>query len=430
MPRALVLGGYGLIGSAAMDALAEAGFAVTGMGRSSAATRSSRHDDWIMADIATVTEAGWRELLDGIDVVVNAAGALQDGSRDDLEAIHVTAVERLADAMRGGGARLVQISAAGVSAEASTAFFRSKARGDAAVAARASDWVILRPTLVLAAQAYGGTALLRAAAALPCVLPRVLPEAQVQTVHIDDLARAVVAAAQRRVPHGTVADITEPQVRPFPDLVRRMRRWLGVPPACWTPALPEPLLRLAGRVADLLGQLGWRSPLRTTALRALEDGIRGDPSAWEAAGGAPCRSLDQTLASLPAGRAERLEARMFLALPAAIGVLALFWLASGAIGLVRAPAALAVLEAAALPRFAREVLVLGGGVVDIALGAAILWRPWTRRAAMGMVVLSAVYLIGATLWTPWLWADPLGPMVKVLPGMALAALVWLVMEER
>ena len=74
--------------------------------------------------------------------------------------------------------------------------------------------------------------------------------------------------------------------------------------------------------------------------------------------------------------------------------------------------------------------VFGGAVADILLGAAILWRSWTRRAALGMIGLSGAYVIGSLLVAPDLWADPLGPMVKVLPGMALAALVWLMMEER
>lgn len=38
MPTALVLGGYGLIGAACMAALTEAGFDVTGVGRSANAT--------------------------------------------------------------------------------------------------------------------------------------------------------------------------------------------------------------------------------------------------------------------------------------------------------------------------------------------------------------------------------------------------------
>ncbi|MEM7643876.1 MAG: NAD(P)H-binding protein, partial [Pseudomonadota bacterium] len=281
MARVLVLGGYGLIGSTCLRALRVAGFEVVGMGRSAASAQAVAPDvDWVIRDIPSVSVEEWCGILNGVDVVVNASGVLQDGARDDVEAIHVTAVERLVAAT--SGCRLVQISAAGVSAEASTAFFRTKARGDAAIAT-AGDWVILRPTLVLAPEAYGGTALLRAAAAFPGVLPKVLPEAQVQTVSVEDVAQAVVAAVEGRVPSGTIADLTEPEARPLPDLIAAIRRWQGWPEARLRVPVPGALLRLIGWGADRLGHLGWRSPLRTTALEVLKDGVRGDPGAWEAA---------------------------------------------------------------------------------------------------------------------------------------------------
>ncbi len=429
--KAIVLGGYGLIGSACMRALAAEGFAVTGVGRSPRAARAADPDaDWRFHDLATLDPAGWRSLLQGADVVVNAAGALQDGARDSLEAIHVTAVARLVEAAAGTPLRIVQISAAGVSPEAPTAFFRTKARGDALLAAGAGPHVILRPTLVLAPDAYGGTALLRGVAALPRVLPRVLPGAQVMTVHLDDLAAAVVRAARGEVPSGTIADITGRGSRSFPDLVDAIRRWQGFAPPRFRPALPRVLLTAAGRGADALGHLGWRSPLRTTALTSLESGVTGDPARWEALTGQVCRDLAGTLADLPATRQERLFARLYFALPLAIATLALFWIVSGLVTLADPARAIAVAEAGALPPPLSAATVYGGALADVALGLAMLWRPLARRAALGMIGLSAAYLAGGLIAAPDLWADPLGPMVKVFPGMTLAAMVALMLEER
>jgi len=431
MRKAIVLGGYGLIGAACMRALAGAGFVVTGVGRSRrAALAANPEADWLIRDIPSITVAEWRALLADVDVVVNASGALQDGARDDLEAIHVTAIARLAEAAADLPLRVVQISAAGVAVDASTAFFRSKARGDAILAAQARDWVILRPTLVLSSEAYGGTALLRGVAALPLIQPRVLPEAQVQTVHCDDLAAAVVAAAQREVPAGLVADLTEPGVKSFAELVDAVRRWQGFGAPRFRPRLPGAILALAAKGADLLGHLGWRSPLRSTALRALSDGIRGDPAAWLAAGGRPCRPLAATLTSLPSTRQERLFARLFFALPLAIGTLSLFWIASGAITLIDPARAMAVLQERDAPRWFAALAVFGGALADIALGAAILWRPRARVAALGMIALSSGYVAGSLIFAPDLWGDPLGPMVKVVPGMMLAAMVALMLDER
>lgn len=429
MGKAIVLGGYGLIGAACVRALHAEGFDVAGIGRSAAAARASNLPiDWLIRDIPAIDPEGWREMLRNVDVVVNAAGALQDGGRDDLEAIHAGAMARLVEGTKELPLRIVQISAAGVAPDASTEFFRSKARGDAIVAT-APDWVILKPTLVLAPGAYGGTALLRAVSALPLVLPRALPTARIQSVDVADVASAVVAAAKGRVPSQTIADLTGPGEFSLDELTVAIRAWQGFPPARWRPRVPDKLVNAVGAMADVLGRLGWRSPFRTTALRALKDGVGGDAAAWYRAGGNPCRSLEETLARMPATRQERVFARVYLALPLAIAVLSLFWVVSGLVALADVPAARAVLTGSAAASFSGPI-VIGGALGDLTLGLAILWRPAARLAALGMVALSAIYLLASLFTAPALWLDPLGPMVKVLPGMALAGIVWLLLEER
>lgn len=431
MSKAVVLGAYGLIGSACCRALLAAGFSVTAVGRSKAAASRALPDvDWIFLDLASMTPAAWRPLLADADVVVNAAGALQDGARDSLRGIHETAVASMVAALPASPCRLVHISAAGVSQNAPTEFLRSKARGDAAVMASGLDWVILRPTLVFGPQAYGGTALLRASAAVPLVQLRVFPEAPVQTVWVEDVARAVVDAAQRRISAGTVAELTEPASRTLAETQVRLRSWLGFPPWRYAITVPGALTRLLGRAADALGWLGWRAPLRSTALRTLERGITGDAEPWVRSGGRRCRSLEETLTILPATAQERLFARAFLLLPLVVATLALFWIASGCIGLQRYDASVAVLLERGVPAMPAAAAVGVGGLLDVVLGAGLLYRPLARTACLGMVALSAVYLLASAALTPDLWLDPLGPMLKVLPGMVLAVLTAALLEPR
>lgn len=431
MARAIVLGAYGLIGARCCRALLDAGFDVTGIGRDPAAARQTGLPiNWIFRDIAHTPAKIWQADLAGSDVVVNCAGALQDGLRDDLAAIHDGAIAAMTEALNGTSVRFIQISAAGAAADAGTEFMRSKARGDARLMASGLDWVVLRPVLVIAPSAYGGTALLRAAAGFPLIFPRVLPDAPVQTVFVDDVADAVVMAAQGRIAPRTLAELTEPGRRSFAGTVLAFRNWLGLPPWRFVLNVPRPLLLAAARIADIAGWLGWRSPLRTSAVQSIEAGVTADPASWARAGGAPMRGLDQTLAAIPSTAQERWFSRMFLMLPLSIGVLAVFWAASGLIALAQPERTATVLSSRGVSYPIAMSIAVIGGLADLALGCALLIRRWTARAALGMAGLALVYLLGSLAIAPDLWTDPMGPMLKVLPSIPLALIVAALAAER
>lgn len=430
--RVLVLGGYGLVGLEIIRALMAAGHAVTGFGRSPETGHRLAPDvRWNHGDMRRLLRSeDWTAHLSDIDAVVNAAGALQDGPKDGLQAVHATAIQALIAACeRRGVSRFVQISAPGAAREARTAFLTTKAAGDAAVRASGLDWTILKPGLVISAGSYGGTTLLRTLAAFPMVQPMVLGEVRIQTVAAADVADAV-----RAVLAGTVAsrhdyDLVEDTPHTLADVLRAFRRWAGRNDALWSWRLPRWVGIAVGRVADLAGWLGWRSPLRTTALTSLADGVLGDSSAWREAGGFPLKSLSQTLQTLPSTAQERTFGRAQLVFPALLLVLAGFWLASGVIGIMRREEAEAVLAGRVAPEIA-QWLVGSGIVADLLIGWGLLWRRWVRRAAWASILVSLGYLAAGTWLTPELWADPLGPFVKVFPAMALALTVAALVEDR
>ena len=93
----LVIGAYGFIGSAIARMLARVGHPVRGLGRSAARGRRMLPGiDWVEGDLrAMTTPEDWTAALDGASAVVNAAGALQDGARDCLRAVHDRAIRAL-----------------------------------------------------------------------------------------------------------------------------------------------------------------------------------------------------------------------------------------------------------------------------------------------------------------------------------------------
>ncbi len=428
--RVLITGGYGFIGREIATRLRAAGHDIVVLVRSRrTAARLVPGTPSIEADLRdTAVESEWRRRLSGIDAVVNAAGVLQRGSLDDPVAVHHESVAALVEACVASDVpRFVQISAVGAHEMAEVEFLRTKAHGDAAVRASSLDWTIVRPGLVLGPDAFGGSALLRALSVFPLVQPLPLADTPIQSVSIRDLADVVLDAVEGRLPARVEFDLVEETPHDFGSLIRAFRVWLGAKPARWHVDVPDFAMAVAASVADALGALGWRSPLRSTALRVLKNGIIGDPAPFRAVSTRRLSSLPETLALCPATLQDRWFARFYLAMPVVIAVLASFWIVTGVLALRDVQAA-AVLSG--LGGSAASTAVVGGAVIDIGLGLAILYRPWARYACCGMIVVTLGYLLAGSIIRPDLWIDPLGPLLKAIPAAALAAVAAVGLVER
>lgn len=419
--KILVLGAYGLIGSAVVGRLIEDGHEVVAAGRSqSHAARRLGTASFLRIDLAEAATERWTELLKGIEVVVHAAGALQDGLADRVEATQTAGTCTFYDACRAAGVkRAVHISAAGAELGAGTVFMRSKAAADAYLLASGLDCVILKPTLVIDRQAHGGTALLRALAALPGVMALPPQGKPIQTVDIADLAETVARLVRPGVSSGAVLTPTHPELHALGDIARAYRDWFGLASARLQFEMPGWLMVPGYLAGSLAAWLGWRNPMRRSAGAALAAGVSGDPAAWMAATGIAPRSLTQSLARQPAGVQDLWHARLFLMKPIIFGVLALIWLASGIIALGPGrDVALALLAGTGLGDTAGPVLWLTAGL-DVLIGLAIAFRPLAAWGLAGSALVTVGYILGGTLLLPDLWADPLGPLVKAFAILGL-----------
>lgn len=428
--RVAVIGAYGLIGSYVSARLLADGHQVVGLGRDLAsARRRFPAMEWKRADLAETEVETWISLLDGAAAVVNCAGALQDSPRDDLQAVHVDGLKRLSKACEALGARLIQISAAGVEAGKPTAFNSTKHEAETFLEASEGDWIILRPGLVIAPAAYGGTALLRGLAGFPGVIPVVHGRSLIQVVAAEDVAAAVARCLQADAPVRRRLDLVHEQAVEVKDLVARLRGWLGLPAASVVD-LPPTLARISALASDGLAFLGWRSPMRTAALEQLRMGVRGDAGDVGRLG-VRVRSLAAMLAAMPSGVQERWFARAYFAKPLILFSLFAFWLASGLIGLTAGfAAAVNVLTVAGVGRGPATAAVVGGSLVDIALALLVAHRRTASLALKGMVLATAGYLLGGTVVRADLWLDPMGPLVKSLPAAVLALAALALLEER
>jgi len=430
--RILVLGGYGLIGSVIMRRLIADGHDITGLGRDASQGQCLFPESkWIAADIARLATADlWLPIIADFDAVVNASGALQTGGRDNVSAVQATSIKALIDACGDSHVtRFIQISATMATIDADTDFMRSKGVADAHLKASALDWTIFRPGLVIARAAYGGTALLRMLAALPGIGLMAFGDRRIQTISVDDVAEATSRALVNRELIGVDADLVEDNDHSLADIVANTRRWLGWPPHRIVINLPQWMTSITVALADVAGWLGWRSPLRSNAVKTLNDGISGNASQTLAVLGRPARSLHQTLGIMPATLADRWHARFSLIFPIILTGLIAFWLISGIIAVFQFSGAATVLAhspAAAYSGF----LVAGGIFADLVIAAGLAWRKTTALAIKGAIALTIAYLALGSGLTPELWLDPLGPFVKSATLILLHIMVLPLLEER
>lgn len=370
----------------------------------------------------------WYAALDGIDAVVNAAGVLQDGAGGSTRLVHHAAPAALYLACAAMGVRrIVHISAIGADRPVSE-FSRSKHDMDEQLTASDLDWVILRPAVVVGRPAYGGSALFRGLATLP-LLPVPRRAGSVQIVQLDDVAETVAFMVRPDAPARLVLDLAAPEPLAFEAVVARYRAWLG-----WRPAriisAPDWLMGLAWRLGDLAGLLGWRPPVRSTARLEMTRGAIGDPSDWIRVTGIIPRPLDEALAADPASVQERWFARLFLLKPLVLIVFALFWIVTGLVSLGpgRALADAAMREAGGGGHSGAPVVA--GALADLAIGVFMLVRRTAKPALLAALALALFYLAAGSLLQPSLWADPLGPLTKIFPILALNLVALAILEDR
>lgn len=413
--KVLILGADGFIGRHLAFGLRAAGHEVIASARRVSALRQMGFEvvQADLTDAATHDPAFWAPHLQGA-ALVNLAGLLT-GTEAAFHSVHVTALRAVMAACTGPA---LHVSAVGLGAD--TAFARHRRNSEKV--ALAAGAMVLRPGLVLAETSYGGSSALRGFAAMPFALPVVGDGAQpFNPIHAGDLA--LVIAEMLASPRPGLWEIGGPEVVTQADLLTSLRNWMGLRPAPLWP-VPGWLARGAGRLGDAL-RLG---PISTTALRQLDQGVLADPAPLLAQIATRPRGVSAFLAARPAGSQDLWHARLYLLRPLIRLVLAVMWLVSACLGLFTPLADFA--DQVALPGWLALGLARGGGLVDLALGLALLrdWRP--RLVAQMQLGTVLAYTLGLSLLAPALWLDPFGALLKNLPVLALILTHLALAEER
>ena len=81
------------------------------------------------------------------------------------------------------------------------------------------------------------------------------------------------------------------------------------------------------------------------------------------------------------------------------------------------------LAACGVPAALQEPLLLAASITDATIGVLLLFRPrrWLWAAQLALV---GGYTVMLSVFLPYFWAHPFGPLLKNLPLLALMALLW------
>lgn len=423
----LVIGASGLIGSAVAAGLRREGHIVTGLARGGRRFGAFEIRSFNIA--RATTPEHWMPVLSGMDVVVNCAGALQDGPEDKVSGVHFEGPSALFRACEMAGVkRVIHFSAIGVERAQPSDFSKTKHRAEEALRSSTLDWIILRPSVVIGRPAYGASAMFRGLAALP-VLPLMPDTGKLQIVQLDDVVETVARLVPDTAPARIALDLAGPEPLDFREVIAAFRAWFG-----WKPAseirLPRPIAGMLYGLGDLVGRLGWRPPLRSTAALEIVRGATGHPGPWQQATGIAPISLGDTLAANPPSVQERWFAGLYFLKPLSLVVLAAFWIATGIISLtIGWELGVGLMRRTAFPAIA-EASVIAGALADILIGSLIAFRRTAYAGLLLGVTISLFYAASGTLLLPELWKDPLGPLLKIWPIIVVHLMTTAILRDR
>ncbi len=225
----LVLGGSGFVGASLCEKLVERSGGAGG--RITVPSRRPQRAQWLrtlptlelpQADLGDDLVLG--RLVAGHDAVINLVAILH-GDKQQFRAVHVDLPRRLAAVCATQGVhRLIHVSALGVTADAPSAYLRSKAEGEAALLASGLDLTLLRPS-VMFGERDRFINLFATLQGFAPLMPLAGAEAKMQPVWVDDVATAIVRCVDSPSTIGQTIECVGPAVFTLGELVRLAGRW-------------------------------------------------------------------------------------------------------------------------------------------------------------------------------------------------------------
>lgn len=407
--KVFLVGASGFIGQRILHMLWREGHEVIACVRNP--SLRERHDGrvtWVQGDFSTDQHpAIWKERLQGCDVVINAVGIIRETRDQHFEDLHHRGPVALFSAAASCEIRKVlQISALGADAGATTRYHLTKRAADEHLASLGLDHVILHPSIVMGKEAESSR-LFSALSLLPVLGLPGGGRQRLQPVSVDDLVDGIRGLMHRWPTGGRRYDVVGEASFTFAEIIAWMR-----PPGWRAPtfAVPMPLIRLLSRL-----RLGLLDP---EAISMMERGNCGDSLPFAEASGVPMRSM-HVFWSPGEGRGAGTLFLLGTLFPVMRLAIAGLWIWTGIVSAFLFPAVKSYLwlRQAGVPSSLFDVALYGASALDAVLGLLI-FTPFRRGAYLAQFILVLVYTVVVTAGLPDMWLHPFGPVSKNAPLLA------------
>jgi nucleoside-diphosphate-sugar epimerase len=240
-----VTGGTGFVGSHLIDAALASGHRIRALTRRDQPPREGV--TWISGDLET--RSALEALVNEADGVIHVAGVISATNAAAIERGNVAGtLAMLAAATAGGVRRFIHVSSLAAREPKLSLYGASKARAEELVHGSGLDWAIVRPPAVYGPGDRETLELYRMAKLGLMLMP---PKGRVSLVHVDDLARLLLALAGPVSPSNILieADDGKPGGWTHREFARALGQAVGTRPAIVSS--PGILLRLAARADQL-----------------------------------------------------------------------------------------------------------------------------------------------------------------------------------
>ena len=244
--RLAITGGTGFVGGHLLELAITAGHQVKALTRKAQTERGGV--EWVRGDLSD--RQALEQLVDGADAVIHVAGVISASSASAFELGNVTGtLAMLAAATAGGIHRFVQVSSLAAREPKLSLYGGSKFRAEALVHRSGLDWVIVRPPAVYGPGDKETLELFRMAKLGLMLMP---PKGRVSIIHVDDLARLLLAVAAPEAPTSCLIEPDDGTADGWThrDFARALGTAVGTKPAIVSS--PGVLLRLAARADQLV----------------------------------------------------------------------------------------------------------------------------------------------------------------------------------